>query len=210
MRAMFEKLSDNLNLLMTAAQISADELARQTSVPPSTIKKIRNRYNPNPTLTTLLPLAQFFSVTLGQLVGEEPLSDLSNREDQQQEIVLRHLPLIAWEEAVTWPKTQEQLHATKLTEQSCSANAFALIVDEDNWDRLAKGTVLIIDPSIEPRHSDLVVTHKLGQALPSVRQILFDDGHVYLKPIVQGYNMITFTSEHTILGVVVEYKRCLR
>ena len=45
---MFEKLSDNLNLLMEGASISADELGRSTGIPSSTIKKIRNRYNRTP------------------------------------------------------------------------------------------------------------------------------------------------------------------
>ena len=60
---------------MVEVHISADELARRTGIPASTIKKIRNNNSPNPTLNTLLPLAEYFAVSLGQLVGDEPLPE---------------------------------------------------------------------------------------------------------------------------------------
>ena len=70
---MFEKLCENLNFLMTKNVLNASELARSTGLPASTIKKIRNHDNPNPTLATLRPLAQYFSISLSQLIGDEPL-----------------------------------------------------------------------------------------------------------------------------------------
>src|SRR5688572_30667176 len=109
---MFEKLSDNLNLLMAEVHISADELSRRTGIPASTIKKIRNRYNPNPTLATLIPLAQFFSVTLGQLVGDEPLPENRLQGLHQNNVIMSqtNLPIISWQEAITWPKSATETH----------------------------------------------------------------------------------------------------
>jgi len=100
---MFDKLCDNLNFLMIDMRISADELGRRTNIPASTIKKIRNRYNPNPTLTTLLPLAKFFSLTLGQLVGDEPMPKDRLKGQYQPSIeTTRHVPLLSWEETAAW------------------------------------------------------------------------------------------------------------
>ncbi|MEO8400312.1 MAG: helix-turn-helix transcriptional regulator [Gammaproteobacteria bacterium] len=208
---MFDKLSDNLNLLMAEMHISADELGRRTGLPASTIKKIRNRYNPNPTLTTLLPLAEFFSITLGQLVGNEPLSEIrikgAYRENPQ---TIHHIPILSWEEVTSWPNTNAQRNNTVTTEFEYHRDAFALVVEEDDWENLAVGTALLIDPSLTAEHRDFIITRKEGQNIPSLKQVLFDEGQMYLKPVVQGYNISIFTPEHKILGIVVEYKKILK
>jgi SOS-response transcriptional repressor LexA len=208
---MFEKLSDNLNLLMAEVRISADELGRRTGLTSGTIKKIRNRYNPNPTLTTLLPLAKYFAVTLDQLVGNEPLPEERTKGTYQVNLeTLRHIPLLSWDEATTWPSTNKQLHSTITTEHNYSETAFALIVEEDGWENLAKGTALLIDPILKADHRDFVIVLKKGQQTPTLKQAFYDEGQLYLKPVIQGYSIIKFTQEHRLLGVVVEYKKHLK
>ncbi len=208
---MFEQLSDNLNFLMAEVHISADELARRTGVPASTIKKIRNKYNPNPTLTTLLPLAAYFSIKLGQLVGDEPLPDSRLRGLYKvNPDILKHLPVISWQEAIDWPKNKNDLYSTMTSEFDCSENAYALVVEEDDWENLAKGTALLVDPLVNPEHRDFVIVYKAGQHAPLLKQMLFDEADRYLKPVIQGYNIVQLTDEHKILGVVVEYKKHLK
>ena len=55
-------------------------------------------------MTTLLPLAQYFVVTLGQLVGDEPLPETrikgAYRVNNEK---LRQVPAISWEESIDWP-----------------------------------------------------------------------------------------------------------
>jgi SOS-response transcriptional repressor LexA len=211
LKPMFEKLSDNLNLLMAEIHISADELARRTGLPASTIKKIRNRYNPNPTLATLLPLAQFFSVTLGQLAGDEPLSDIRVKGIYKEPtVILRHIPLLSWDEAIVWPNADPKSRTSISTEHEYSKNAYALMVEEDDWENLTRGTILIVDPALKAEHRDYVINYMEGHTLPSLKQILYDEGQIYLKPVVQGYNISAFTAKHRILGVVMEYKKHLK
>jgi SOS-response transcriptional repressor LexA len=208
---MFDKLSDNLNLLMAEVHISADELARRTGLPASTIKKIRNRYNPNPTLTTLLPLARYFLVTLGQLVGNEPLPAERIKGIYLENVdVMRHVPILSWLESLDSSHVKTQSHATITTEHDYSQQVYALIVEEDDWENLVKGTALIIDPTLTAEHRDFALVYKEGQSVPTLKQILYDEGQIYLKSVVQGYNIVLLTPEHKILGVVVEYKKQLR
>jgi transcriptional regulator with XRE-family HTH domain len=208
---MFEILCDNLNQLMQEAHISADELARRTSVPASTIKKIRNRYNPNPTLATLLPLAQFFSVTLDQLIGNEPLNTSLFSGRHQPDLELKcHIPILSWEESVNWPATQDQHHPCVTTEFKYSTNAFALVINAEEWNNLAKGTLLFIDPSLKAEHRDYAIMHKNGQKVPTFKQILYEDGQIYLKSIIPGYNITVMTPEYKFLGLVIEFKKHLK
>ncbi len=208
---MFDKLCDNLNLLMTETHISADELGRRTGLPASTIKKIRNHSNPNPTLTTLIPLAEFFAITLDQLIGNEPLPTIRIKGHYQKNPATMHsIPLLTWEETIEWPNTHNQSHSTIVTEHDCGKNTYALIVEEDDWENLIKGTALIVDPALTPEHRDFIIVYKSGQKIPTVKQALFDEEKIYLKSLIQGYNIAPLTSEHIILGVVIEFRKNLR
>lgn len=209
---MFDKLSDNINLLMNEVHISAEELARQTGIPASTIKKIRNRYSPNPTLTTLIPLAQFFSVSLSQLIGDEPLPDTRikglykpNRDK------LHHFPILSWEQSINLSTANSEPHSSISTEHAYNPATFCLIVEENDWENISKGTAILIDPSLIAEHRDFILVYREGQSIPTLKQAIFDEGTLYLKSVIFGHNNIAaFTPEHKILGVVVEYKKQLK
>jgi SOS-response transcriptional repressor LexA len=197
-------LSEILNKLMQELRVSADELARQTGIPASTIKKIRNHQNPNPTLSTLIPIAEFFAITLGQLGGVEPLPT-HRIKGQYQTKSLQHIPLIHWNEI---GEDHIKDKPTITTEQAYSTEAYALTVEEEDWENLPKGTTLIIDPTLKPSHRDFIIVKKTNQ--PQLKQLLIDEDQYYLKPVVAGYQITAFTPDHQILGVVVEYKKQLR
>lgn len=207
---MSAKLSRNLDLLMTEARLNAEELSRRINLPASTIKKIRNNADANPTLSTLLPLADYFSLTISQLVGDEtfPRSRMKGsyriNPDREQRI-----PLISWQDALIWPNMNKQPKFTIKSEHKYSKNAYALRVEEEDWENLAKDTILLIDPALKVEHRDFIIVSK-NKKLPTLKQVLFDEGEMYLKPITQGYNIVFFTPGHKILGIVVEYKKHLK
>ncbi|HEX4046037.1 MAG TPA: helix-turn-helix domain-containing protein [Gammaproteobacteria bacterium] len=208
---MSEKLSKNLDLLMAEGLLNAEELSRRIGLPASTIKKIRNNSDSNPTLSTLSPLAKYFSLSISQLVGDEPIPTTrikgSYKIDEEK---LYHVPIISWQDSITWPSSEKQPQQTATTEHLYSKNAYALIVEEDDWENLAKGTAILVDPALEAEHRDFVIIFKKGQKIPTLKQVLFDEGHIYLKPITKGYNIAALSSEHRILGIIVEYKKHLK
>lgn len=206
-----EKLSENLNLLMAEARLNAEELSRRVGIPASTIKKIRNNNDANPTLSTLLPLAKYFSITISQLVGDESFPDERIKGAYKVNAEsLNHIPLISWLNAITWPDGSDEAHHSITTEHNYSKNAYALLVEEDNWENLTKDTILLIDPALQVDHRDFVIVYKNGQKIPTLKQALFDEEQIYLKPVTHGYNIAIFTPEHRILGVIVEYKKHLK
>lgn len=205
------ELSQKLNLLMAEARINAEELSRRIGLPASTIKKIRNNQDANPTLSTIAPIAKYFALTISELVGEVelPKSRIKGTYRINDE-ALNRVPLISWQNAINWPDSSVGSSKSISTEHRYSENAFALLVEEDNWENLVKGTALLIDPEIEIEHRDFIIVHKNGQQLPVLKQALFDDGNIYLKPAVIGYQLTILSSEHRVLGVVVEYKKNLK
>lgn len=70
--------------------------------------------------------------------------------------------------------------------------------------------MLLVDPTLIVEHRDFVIVYKNGQAIPTLKQAIYDEGQLYLKLVTQGYNIISYTTEHKVLGVVVEYKRHLK
>lgn len=208
---MSDKLSKNLNILMQEAHLNAEELSRRTGLPASSIKKIRNNDQINPTLSTLAPLAKYFALTISQLIGDEPFPKSRLKGAYQIDIdVFCHLPLISWEEAINWPQTIKTFHPTIATEYAYSQSAYGLSVEEESWENLTKGTLLLIDPEVQVEHRDFIIVYKSGQKAPTLKQALYDDGQIYLKPLIEGYQIISLSIDHTILGTVIEYKKQLK
>lgn len=200
---MFDKLSTNLNHLMAEAQINSSELARKTGVPASTIKKIRKHSNANPTLTTLMPIAQNFAISVSQLIGDEfslstPVSTPAN-----------NLPLLTWHQASNWPhNAKDAVNFTAIVNHD-GINRFALTIPDENWEGFLPQAIIIIDTEATPLHRDFVlVSHE--HHTPVLRQYLIDDGHVYLRPVVQGYQMSLLSDKHRIIGTVIEQRKLLK
>lgn len=206
-------LCENLNRLMEGSRLSMSQLHRNTGVAIPTIQRMRDDPSANPTISSLKPIADFFNLTVNQLIGDEPLP--MNRiagSYQENKDKWVSIPIISWEEAITWPKNkiEREYSNTISTDIDVSKNAYALKVEEDNWINLATGTILIIDPEMEHTHRDFLVVYSPGEKRPSIKQILFDDADRYLKPVIHGYQIVKLTSDYKFLGVIVEYKMSLR
>ena len=107
-----KRLSNALNQLMIEHNIDGVLLSKNVGIPTTTINRLR-KGDPtnNPTLTTLVPLAEFFSITVSQLIGDEPLPKSSSRHHPEIPLSLTYLPLLSWGEVIGWPSTINQKHS---------------------------------------------------------------------------------------------------
>lgn len=208
---MFEQLKNNLTFLMTERHISASQLARETGIPPTTIKRIRNSVNSNPTLVSLLPIAKFFGVSVSQLLGETHLSIhkvLSNQ--NQHETPHAYLPIITWEQAIS-PQDINMLEIDyAVAGKNLSAQSYALIVQENDWKKFSKGTLLIIDPQITPESGDYVIAYDRNENKVTVKQIILKNDGKYLKSLINENQFIELSENQKVLGIIVEYRAELR
>ena len=196
------KLSDNLNLLMTAARISTSQLARRINVPLSSVKKIRKGDNKNPTLATLLPIAEFFSVTLEELVTGNPLKKINN-------LVPVQLPLISWQEILNWPDVVANKQHVVFSENNYSEYAYSLRLEVDCGIFLSN-SLLLIEPKIYPLHGDYVVAHREGLASAVLKQFLIEEETSYLRSLNIAIHTVPMAQNYRILGVVMEYRNTLK
>lgn len=204
---MFKQLSDNLNLLMAKSRLNSSELARQTGLPATTIKRIRNNEHTNPTLSTLVPIANYFSVTLNDLLKHEgspaPVLKLASGG-------VRTLPLLSWQSCLQFSEIELMPKLTITTERRVSEKAFALEMDNNDIALFPQHARLIVEPEIPPESGDYVLVANLKQKMASLRRFIIEIDNTYLQPLIAGLNAIVLTSEYKILGVIIQTKMELK
>lgn len=194
-------LSDTLNVLMAKARINSSELARATGLPATTIKRIRNNEQCNPTISTLAPIAQHFSISMSELLGGGVVVSEGGKA----------LPLLTWAEAPLvdtlalnngQPKIATELHLSK--------NSYALPVESDELHPFSLGGVILIDRAREAKTLDYVVVVKKGMRQAVLKKLIIEGDERYLKSLVAGINLLPFTNDFQLLGVVAQYKLDLK
>lgn len=199
---MLKKLGYNLNFLMSEAGIKTNDLAKQTGLPATTIKSIRNNENANPTISTLLPLAKFFSIPLSKLIGSEEL-DINTSINSNY---IKQVPLLTWEKCGEDLLLNRKTENIIFTERNISTKAFALFVENDNLKSFPHGGILIIEPEKRPETNDIVIVARIDNPTASIRKYVVEIDQAYLIPLVSGFSVSPMSSEFRILGVVIQYK----
>lgn len=207
-RAMVEKLSENLDLLMTKNRLTASKVASQTGIPASTIKKIRCRVITNPTLATLIPLANFFSVSLEEMIFGEVLK--SSEMLNHHKVRINKLPIINWVDAIKWPNVSSSNYPLIISENNFTSNAFALQIYTENWHLFPLNSLLLFEPTVEPKNSDFVLVHRSEYAEPTLKQFLNEDESVWLRSINISDNIVQFTNLDCVLGVLIEHRKIFK
>ncbi len=187
--------------LLTEKKIRVAELARRTNVPQPTIHRIATGACEHPHLSTLTPIADFFSITVNQLKGLDPLNIEENIK----------LPLLTWEQIAEWPGNKRDCNSKNeliLTDANVSSNAYALKVEDSSMDPVfPKNTILITDPAKEAKDRNYVIAKIQGHPRPIFRQLILDAQNKYLKPLnpdLERYKMAILKNNDKILSIVVQ------
>ncbi|OGT38636.1 MAG: hypothetical protein A3F12_05860 [Gammaproteobacteria bacterium RIFCSPHIGHO2_12_FULL_38_14] len=196
------KIGQILNRLMADKKIRATELARQVDLPQPTIHRIATGACEHPHLSSLKPIAKFFSINIDQLKGHEPIPWLDR---------ISKIPLITWSEALNWPFKQNENHEHILTDALIGKAGFALKVKDSSMDPVfPKNTTLITDPEKPSKDRSFVIAKFANHKEAVFRQLLIDSKNRYLKslsPDFDQYKMACLNDNDKILSVVVQTKR---
>lgn len=201
------KLRDNLIKLMRRCRVKVSELHKSTGVPLTTLKRMKNDTNSNPTLSSIIPVANFFGLTVDQLVGIVPLpSDKLLGSYQEKRGYWTNIPIIQWEEVIDWPQINIGGCSITSTDAKISRDSFALIVETSDLTGFLANSILVIDPQAKPEHGDYIIAIKEGEKITSLKQFLLHEGEAYLKPVNPHYKTISLDQSYKILGLVVQVK----
>lgn len=195
-------INRNLTDLMQRNNISLTLLHRNTGVAIPTIKRLQEDPTTNPTLSTLIPIANFFNVSLNQLIGSEIDLFFLNKSHYFK------IPYIEWKQAVIWPTiTASDEQKFTLVDIDAGNNPYALIVEENDWLGMPKGSILIINADIKnPNNKDYVVTCKKNH-YPSLHQVLFDQDKFYLKSLNPQLPLILADESYQFFGKLIQIRQ---
>jgi len=203
-----KKLSTNLKALMAELHITESELARRTGVGQPVVHRIASGETDNPKVGTLSPIANFFALSISQLIGDEPLPQ--NRLPGTYNPGTQgwtQIPLLEWEQVLEWPNLTTLAKPTRSVsaDLNLGSNAYALTLKDTTMEpRFPEGTTILVDPTIQPADRDFAVVHVDGQKLPTFKQILIDGDSIYLKPLNADFKAIHLDKNYKFLGVVVQ------
>ncbi|MCL5261043.1 MAG: helix-turn-helix domain-containing protein [Gammaproteobacteria bacterium] len=203
------KLAENLTLLMKEHDVNSCELSRNTGILQPVIYRLMHGETDNPKIATLLPIANYFSLTLNQLIGDAPLPSLSQRCLANNSSQAIKIPIINWEQAVAWPQISNTESAAYLPiTTAVGKDAFILQMKGTTMEpRFPDGTLLLIDTSIPYKDKDFVIAHIEQQPEVIFRQLLFDGNNIALKPLNSDFKTIYLEKNkdrYSIKGVLVE------
>jgi len=210
----FQKIGQNITTLMDACNIDATELSQQTGLPCSTISRLRsNTTEFSPNLSSLIPIAEFFHITLSQLIGEEAIDKQVYGTFKPNKIKKLSIPILNAENIMGYlDLASNQTQDTPYLEIgfTLSEKAFAYLNAGNAMEpQFPDQTLLIIDPNLQVENLDYILAVPHGKKIPIFRQILIDGEDKYLRTLNPTFNEFIKITEnsHTIIGIMVQSRR---
>lgn len=196
-------LALTLKKLMHNAHLTEAELSRRTSLPQATLHKIITGKTPDPRISTLKVLADFFQVSL-----EDLLEGVSNSQGKNRVHSTKSIPIISWSDCLKGTAYFRSLSANNwqqwIVADATANHSFALISKPSMAARFSKETILIVDPDLEPIDGDLVIIYYNGTPEATIREILADGPTRLLLPITPGPLPEPLDNNKKIVGVVIQ------
>jgi SOS-response transcriptional repressor LexA len=193
-------VSANLNYLMRREGIDVADLNKKTGIAASTINALRRGVG-NPTLSTLVALAEIFDITVAELVGMD-LSIKANKTTMAFE-----MPIIKMSEVSTFTEGQLLTYETYTTEidTAHSKRYFAITMSNDSLaPHFGIGTVFIICRDEIAEDGDIVLV-KIGGHYPCLRKIFIDGDSYSFSPIVMNKeDNLNLYDKFEIIGIVIK------
>jgi SOS-response transcriptional repressor LexA len=197
-----DTITTNLQRLMRARNISEAELARQTGTPQPTLHKILSGKTENPRASTLKALADFFDISMDELLTGEIITQRNSLHNTIQSI-----PIISWDECIDNFNFVNSLTPTNWCHwtvcETLSKNAFALISKPSMEPRFPKGTILIIDPNTKPVDGDFAIVHYPNTSEATLREFSID-GPIRLLLQINGNGEQSNLDNIKILGILIK------
>ena len=81
-----------------------------------------------------------------------------------------------------------------------------MLIENNNWNNFLAGSLLVIDPSLNPHNRDFIIVYKKGRRSPELRQVLIYKNKRYLKNVNSESEIIDFSEKYQSLGVIIEIK----
>ncbi|OGT48297.1 MAG: hypothetical protein A3E82_05765 [Gammaproteobacteria bacterium RIFCSPHIGHO2_12_FULL_38_11] len=205
----FSQLGENITALMKHCEIDASGLSMETGLPTSTISRLRsNTTDFNPNISSLIPIARYFEISVSQLIGEEALPQDICGTFKPNNINKRFIPAphsddIAAYLSGTAPDNMSFIEI----DLPVSSKAFAYFAGGNAMEpQFPDKTLLIIDPELAAENLDFVLIMPQGKKIPMLRQLFTDGEDKFLRTLNPMFNEFIkiVSNNYKIIGVVAQ------
>lgn len=204
------KLSKVLQRLLFEKRMKPVDLAREVDMPQPTIHRLVSGKSTRPYRSSLEPIAEYFSITVDQLIGEKPLDEETTTLNVPEKSgKFRQIPVIAWDNALDFvTHGAEHGQSYIMANPSLSEKAFATILNNSSMEPVfPNGSTLVFDPAAEPKDRNYVLVGLHEVKSPIFRQLLIDGDDKYLKPLnpdLSNFKMRILDESDQIIAVLIE------
>ncbi len=200
-----KSLSKQLRHLLQQAHLSESELARLCGIPQQVINRLLNDKNKNPTINTLSAIADYFSITISQLLGEEELpAKLTLAKSSNKK--MQKVPLLEFKDLPFDPT-----HCAKKTillDTAPSKTIFALLNSDDSMEpKFSMHSTLVFDTSPPPKHGDYVLVFNKKKKTILFRQLWIQQSIAYIKCLHLKYDDAHLTKldeQSNVIAVLIQ------
>lgn len=196
-------LKDNYRFLLARKGVSSSDVSRSTGISQPALSKIERGISENPRLQTLNLLAEYFGVSVSDLINSN-LSDATEIEEPLSHI--NYVPLISWVQAGNWQEVIDNLHPGEgeriPTVYKAREHTYALRVHGDSMEpKFSNGDIIIVEPGEQPENGSYVVVRQNGSEA-TFKQLCIDGSNCFLKPLNSRYPIMEMKQDAVICGVV--------
>jgi len=196
-------------LMRECGNIKEAELARQTCLPQATINRVLLGGTVDPRVSTLITLANFFKISVEQLIGAEPLDQMrihgtycSSKEASNA------VPLITWEKIANWDKLKSEINPVNhkdwiVTETRIAKDSFALKSMPSLEPIFPQDSVLIFSTAKSYLDGAYVLVNMNNNVI--LKKIIITGEGIYLEHLFKKDMPVTLLDKkYKILGYLVE------
>lgn len=205
----YPQLSENLRRLLFEKNMKAVDLAREIHIPQPTIHRLITGKSTRPYISSLQPIADFFSISVEQLLGQEPLFEtIEPHSSPISENQAKKIPIVSWKSLDQLDQAKLQSQHTVTVTPDISDASFALVMPDSSMEPLfPKGTILIFNPELQAKDRCYGLVKLADKETPIFRQLLIDMDNTYLKPLnpdLNSFQLRALAANDTILACLHE------
>ena len=209
-------LGKTLKILLFNRDMKPADLSREINIPQATIHRLITGKSTRPYKSSLQPIADFFEITVEQLLGEEALPqdtdhNLSNNNTLSNSKI-QLIPLMEWENIDQYnSKTSNPNNESVPFVGNRIENAFATILQDSSMEpQFSKGNTLIFDQDKPPSDRSYVLAKLTSNNVFVFRQLLIDADHQFLKPLnpdLSIFKMRLLEENDLLIATLVEARQ---
>lgn len=204
-------LMSTLQYLLDHVDLSANGLAKILDIPTPTIYRLTTGEVQDPRISTLTMLANYFSVTIEQLLGRKNLDAHFYAKNGAKYIKpTASIPLLTLHETYMYQKhfkdPTQWFRWKSSADDLGNEQIFSISIKNNLYDPLfSHDSVIIVDPTLQPQNGDYVVVNFKGDSISVLKRYMSEGRHKYLSALTVDTSNIKFdANESTMIGVVIE------